>query len=68
MRNSHRPLQSVPATDYSQKVAEAIAWLGERYLLARPINCGRAGEWAHRRLEGVAGARVELLKPEVIPG
>jgi len=30
--------------DYSEAVAKAIAWLGDRYLLARPIN----GAWAPR--------------------
>ena len=27
-----------PLTDYSAAVARAIAWLGDRYLLARPVN------------------------------
>jgi hypothetical protein len=29
--------------DYSAARAHAIRWLGDRYLLARPINAGRYG-------------------------
>ena len=32
--------------DYSAARARAIEWLGDRYLLAKPIN---AGEYARRR-------------------
>ena len=33
----------VPSTDYlySESVAEAVKWLGDRYLLARPIQSRR---------------------------
>lgn len=34
---NHRP-QSPPTTNYSSAVARAVAWLGDRYLLAKPIN------------------------------
>jgi hypothetical protein len=33
-------LISLPATNYSSAVARAVAWLGDRYLLAKPINAG----------------------------
>ncbi len=33
--------QSTWVVDYSAARAHAIRWLGDRYLLARPINAGR---------------------------
>jgi hypothetical protein len=39
MRKLHR---HPPLTDYSAAVARAIAWLGDRYLLARPVNVAQA--------------------------
>jgi hypothetical protein len=35
MRKLHK---HSPLTDYSAAVARAIAWLGDRYLLARAVN------------------------------
>ena len=32
------PLQSLPVTNYSSALARALQWLGDRYLLAKPIN------------------------------
>ena len=31
-------LQSPPLANYSSAIARAVEWLGDRYLLARPIN------------------------------
>jgi hypothetical protein len=31
-------LQSLPVSNYSSAVARAVEWLGDRYLLAKPIN------------------------------
>ena len=31
-------LQGVPVATYSSPVAQALEWLGDRYLLAKPIN------------------------------
>jgi hypothetical protein len=31
-------LQSPPPANYSSAIARAVEWLGDRYLLARPIN------------------------------
>jgi len=31
-------LQGVPVADYGSAVARALEWLGDRYLLAKPIN------------------------------
>jgi hypothetical protein len=33
-----RTPQSPPPANYSSAVARAVEWLGDRYLLARPIN------------------------------
>jgi hypothetical protein len=30
--------QSPPSANYSSAIAKAVEWLGDRYLLARPIN------------------------------
>jgi len=32
---------SLPVANYSSAIAKAVDWLGDRYLLARPINAGR---------------------------
>jgi hypothetical protein len=49
--------QSLPVANYSSAIAKAVEWLGDRYLLAKPINSALRGEAqaeprkkAHRRL------------------
>jgi hypothetical protein len=32
------PLQSLPVANYSSAIARAVEWLGDRYLLARPVK------------------------------
>jgi len=34
----NHPLQSLPVANYSSAIARAVEWLGDRYLLARPMN------------------------------
>jgi hypothetical protein len=34
----NHPLQSLPVANYSPAIARAVEWLGDRYLLAKPIN------------------------------
>jgi hypothetical protein len=34
-------LQTLPVANYSSAIARAVKWLGDRYLLAKPINAGR---------------------------
>jgi len=29
---------SLPVSNYSSAIASAVAWLGDRYLLAKPVN------------------------------
>lgn len=38
--NQRQTLQSAPS-NYGAAVARALEWLGDRYLLARPINAPR---------------------------
>jgi hypothetical protein len=35
---------SLPVENYSSAIAKAVEWLGDRYLLAKPINSVAAGE------------------------
>jgi hypothetical protein len=35
------PCLSLPLANYSSAIARAVDWLGDRYLLARPINASR---------------------------
>jgi hypothetical protein len=32
------PLKSLPVANYGSAIARALEWLGDRYLLAKPIN------------------------------
>jgi hypothetical protein len=34
----NHPLTSLPVANYKSALARAVAWLGDRYLLAKPIN------------------------------
>jgi hypothetical protein len=34
-------LKSLPVANYNSAVARAVAWLGNRYLLAKPINAAQ---------------------------
>jgi len=54
-----------PPTDYSAAVAKAIAWLGDRYLLARPINV-TAGRCAV--LRRLAAATSDAIDPDECAG
>jgi hypothetical protein len=31
-------IPSLPVWNYSSAIARAVAWLGDRYLLAKPVN------------------------------
>jgi len=33
-----RPLKSLPVANYKSALARAVEWMGDRYLLAKPIN------------------------------
>jgi hypothetical protein len=34
----HHTVPSLPVSNYSSAIARAVQWLGDRYLLATPIN------------------------------
>jgi hypothetical protein len=36
-KRNHR-LKSLPVANYRSAIARALEWLGDRYLLAKPIN------------------------------
>ena len=38
MTEKNHRLESLPVANYNSAVARAVAWLGDRYLLAKPIN------------------------------
>ncbi|HWZ74359.1 MAG TPA: hypothetical protein VN326_23140 [Casimicrobiaceae bacterium] len=39
----NHPLKSLPVANYRSALARAVEWLGDRYLLAKPINAQRSG-------------------------
>jgi hypothetical protein len=45
--------------DYSAARAQAISWLGDRYLLAKPINSGAA---ARRRASSLGSAPASIAR------
>ena len=34
----NQPLKALPVVNYRSALARAVEWLGDRYLLAKPIN------------------------------
>jgi hypothetical protein len=40
----NQTLQSLPVANYRPAIARAVEWLGDRYLLAKPINAASSGE------------------------
>jgi hypothetical protein len=42
-RQQHLP-PSLPVANYSSAIATAVQWLGDRYLLAKPINAAPSRE------------------------
>jgi hypothetical protein len=46
----NQPLESLPVANYRSALARAVEWLGDRYLLAKPINSAhRSGVDRHHR-------------------
>jgi hypothetical protein len=48
---------SLPVSNYSAAIASAVAWLGDRYLLAKPVNSAlhqRQSSATDRRREDVS--------------
>jgi hypothetical protein len=44
-----RQPRSLPVENYSRAIARAVEWLGDRYLLARPINASHGHESERNR-------------------
>ncbi|MGA2777537.1 MAG: hypothetical protein ABSF94_08260 [Steroidobacteraceae bacterium] len=40
---THHKIQSLPTANYTEAMASALKWLGDRYLLAKPINRSMVG-------------------------
>lgn len=47
---ANSPRQSLPVANYSSAIARALDWLGDRYLLARPMNASRPRSAGQRAL------------------
>lgn len=54
-KRNHRR-QSVPVANYSSAIARAVDWLGDRYLLAKPINAQPSDE--KRAVAHMSGQKV----------
>ena len=61
----YQTLQSPPASSYDRAIARAVEWLGDRYLLAKPINAHTLPVGNPRRLSigavSTARERLELM-------
>jgi hypothetical protein len=44
----NQTLQSLPVANYRPAIARAVEWLGDRYLLAKPINAAPSRESHHK--------------------
>jgi hypothetical protein len=49
--------RSLPVANYSPAIAKAVDWLGNRYLLAQPINASRKHQAAIKHQAPVPPAR-----------
>jgi hypothetical protein len=48
-RQDHRSEpEPEPVSDYSAAIARAVEWLGDRYLLAKPIKAAPGRAWLRR--------------------
>ncbi len=48
MRHSNGSFDQLPVEDYSRAIRQAVAWLGDRYLLATPLRPHpRKERWPH---------------------
>jgi hypothetical protein len=61
MTDNRHQRQSLPIANYSSAVARAIEWLGDSYLLAKPINAApRPATRAMARISKSPGGRSVL--------
>jgi hypothetical protein len=55
MKTNKAPRQKIPTHDYSPALQGALSWLGNRYLLAEPLNRRRD----ERKLEAAEPLRAQ---------
>jgi hypothetical protein len=60
----HQP-HPLPVENYSRAIASAIEWLGDRYLLARPINPRHGHESERNRSYQLP--RDEIVETSIVP-
>ena len=53
----HHTFPPLPVSNYSSAIARAVQWLGDRYLLARPIN----GTLAKRQFPAIDRHRKDVF-------
>jgi hypothetical protein len=53
--------QPLPVSNYASAVARAVEWLGDRYLLAKPINAGTRPSGFRTREAALKTAQAEPL-------
>ena len=54
IKKRNPPPKSLPVANYRSAIARSVAWLGDRYLLAKPIHSGHAR---------IAGNRAPTFSP-----
>jgi hypothetical protein len=64
---TRKELTSSWVVDYSAARARAIRWLGDRYLLARPINAASYGSRAATPGAATAGSADHVASPSPHP-
>jgi hypothetical protein len=60
---ANSPRQSLPVANYSSAIARALEWLGDRYLLARPMNASRSRSSTSQRVLSIR-RRLSSSKPQ----
>jgi hypothetical protein len=61
-KQDHTP-HSPPVSSYDRALARAVEWLGDRYLLAKPINTHALPRREHIGTASTARERLEMLFP-----
>jgi hypothetical protein len=61
-KQDHRP-QTPPVSSYDRALARAVEWLGDRYLLAKPINAHTLPRREHIGVASTARERLEMSFP-----
>ena len=62
-KRDHTP-QSPPVSSYDRALARAVEWLGDRYLLAKPINAHTLPRREHIGAASTPRGRLEMSFPQ----